>query len=454
MVTAVSPEDLAAVLVSGGATSTSWIDPDAERGRLSETARRLAQDLSPQGAALVRVKPFRSDRARAALVAAGLDVGPLVAFAPSLRNARFLAVVAPASLSRLFELAEPALGRFARPAAAVVRRPSIARALAPAMPNAALLVRGRGAAPPLAWLASLVPGIDLSGEAVVIASRRDALGGVVVHAFAQGEVGAVAKVAASQSDGDEERGLTEGAESAGRCGIASPKLLAARWLGDRHVVVETPIRGRIAALDARARHEQTVTGLAEWLLRWNRETRVETPDGGAWLRAEGLALVSEGGADAAGVRARLLELAARLDGRTMPLCASHGDLTLWNVLVDVDGALGVVDWETARARDLPLGDFFYLAADAWLAAGKAADRAAAVRACFFAGGDGVRWAAAIGERWRDALALPPAAAEAAFLVTWLRHALVENRRGERHGEFLDVLRAVTSADGLVDWIRN
>ena len=71
----------------------------------------------------------------------------------------------------------------------------------------------------------------------------------------------------------------------------------------------------------------------------------------------------------------LTDICARLSGRSFGLVATHGDLTMSNVLVDGAGPLAVVDWENARATGLPLTDLYYAAADAHAAAARYRRRA-------------------------------------------------------------------------------
>lgn len=79
------------------------------------------------------------------------------------------------------------------------------------------------------------------------------------------------------------------------------------------------------------------------------------------LSAEQLASQLDGGGEYAAALARRC---AAVEGTTAPLTASHNDLTMWNVLIDDDGRLAIVDWEVAEEDTLPLKDLPYAIVDA------------------------------------------------------------------------------------------
>jgi aminoglycoside phosphotransferase (APT) family kinase protein len=128
-------------------------------------------------------------------------------------------------------------------------------------------------------------------------------------------------------------------------------------------------------------------------------------------------------------------------GSELPLVARHNDLTMWNVLAEERGAIGVIDWAEAEPAGLPLTDFFYAVADAAYAADGSRSRLGAVRACFSPDGARAAAVAPLRERLRATLELSPDAAELCFHACWLRHALNERRSpAASNGEFLEVVR--------------
>jgi hypothetical protein len=116
---------------------------------------------------------------------------------------------------------------------------------------------------------------------------------------------------------------------------------------------------------------------------------------------------------------------------------------MWNVLVDAQGAIGVLDWAEAEHAGLPLTDFFYAVADAAAACEGYPHRLEAVRACFEPGGTRSDHVALLQERLRESLQLSPEAVELAFHACWLRHARNEQRSANApEGEFVAIARWV------------
>ena len=130
-----------------------------------------------------------------------------------------------------------------------------------------------------------------------------------------------------------------------------------------------------------------------------------------------------------------------LAGGEPPLVARHNDLTMWNVLVDRQGAIGVLDWAEADSAGLPLTDFFYAVTDAAAACEGYTHRLEAVRACFEPGGIRFDRVTLLQEKLRESLQLSPEAVELAFHACWLRHARNEQRSTHASGgEFLAIAR--------------
>ena len=175
--------------------------------------------------------------------------------------------------------------------------------------------------------------------------------------------------------------------AAREAGAAVPEVVATLDLDGVPVLVETRVDGEIAATRLMRRPallEGLLADVCGWLERWGVATVRQGPLSREQLErelpapAEAVAPLLPGGAD---YLAALRERCDRLAGATVPLCASHNDLTLWNVLLDGDGGIGIVDWEAAEEAAPPLKDFFYAAVDAVAATRGYRDRPAAARDC-------------------------------------------------------------------------
>jgi hypothetical protein len=117
---------------------------------------------------------------------------------------------------------------------------------------------------------------------------------------------------------------------------------------------------------------------------------------------------------------------AMLRGWRAPFVATHNDLTMWNILLDEQGGIGVVDWETASAQGFPLVDFFYAVTDAVAAVRGYVDRPQAFAACFAPRGSYEHVVGRLLRRFRHAVEIPDAIADLCFHACWLHHAVNEH----------------------------
>ncbi len=129
--------------------------------------------------------------------------------------------------------------------------------------------------------------------------------------------------------------------------------------------------------------------------------------------------------------------------------SAHNDLTMWNVVLDESETIGVLDWETAEPSALPLGDFFYAATDAVLAADRSANRLSAFESCFGAEGSHTAVVASLQQEVAQATQIEAQLAELAFHACWLRHAANEAAAGSGGRQFLDIARWLAQRVGRV-----
>ncbi|HYP48775.1 MAG TPA: phosphotransferase [Thermoleophilaceae bacterium] len=187
-----------------------------------------------------------------------------------------------------------------------------------------------------------------------------------------------------------------------------------------------------------------VEALSRWQERWNRAM----PRGDRIDRGRLESMVVDPASelanllpDATAYRAWLSERCAFVGAEGIPAAARHNDLTMWNVLLDEGGSIGVLDWAEAEPAGLPLTDFFYAVADAAAACEGYGSRIEAVRSCFAPGGARAQGVAALERRLSAPLGLTPAATQLCFHACWLRHALNEQRAGAASDRpFLDIVR--------------
>ena len=226
-------------------------------------------------------------------------------------------------------------------------------------------------------------------------------------------------------------------------------------LGAREVRLQQALGGDLAAAVLARRPERaasTIDQVAEWLRRWHRGTVRREPLTRARLEREVLgpaAAVAAELADGGAYVAALAERCARLEGREAPLVAAHNDLTMWNLLLDPGGGLGVVDWESAEEAALPFKDLLYATADAAAAAdSRYGDRLGAVRTCFAPGGARAAATARLRAALATELGATPELEQLCWHACWLGHAANEatatGRRGPR--PFLEIVRWVAATE--------
>jgi hypothetical protein len=343
---------------------------------------------------------------------------------------------------------DPARRKAALAALAAPGALAVARRL---LPQTGIVARRRTGKPSLGWLPG---GTGSGGRTIIQASWRGAAGAVLLHAFdGHPAPSAIAKLWLSEKGADacarEVEGLKLAAGSASNRGVRTPGLLVAGNLHGRPYLVEEVVAGeRAAELVERDSSEllHLLPALAAWLLQWHRATarwrQITDEDVERHLLGPARALRQALAAGEA-CEARLEALGHRLAGKAMPFVATHGDLTMVNVLLDARGSIGIVDWETAAPSGLPLADFFYAAVDAVAASERYADRLAAWTACFEPGGPHSGLVGRLRDQLVAELSLEADQVDFSFQATWLRHALAERSEQSKAApdEFLRLARA-------------
>ena len=421
------PEDgqgeagLVVVAPGGAAHGRAW---------LRDTAASVARTLAPDG--VVCVVTQRGALLRA-LEAEGFQTSGGFFRLPREEGTRLLA---------------SADSRVLRHAITVLLPPSprrrLAAAVAPLLKVPVHAMRRPGGRPPLEWLRRLVPEADAGRVILVAAWRPEAA--TLVHVFADGRGTPVAVAKIGGREGEHEA-LATVAASARVAGVATPVPLAAGRVGAAHVLVQSAVAGRPLSRElARRPHRvgETVERIADWLEAWNRATLAPGAFSRDAVRERLLSPARELAPllpDAPAYEGWIGGLCDRLE--PLPAVAAHNDLTTANLLLASGNRLGVVDWEAATPRDLPLRDLVYAGVDACLAAGDRPARSAVVDDYL----DGGRARALVGPlvaRYGAGLGLGPRETVACVHACFLEHAVNEVRRGVRDGEFVRIAARLAS----------
>jgi thiamine kinase-like enzyme len=235
------------------------------------------------------------------------------------------------------------------------------------------------------------------------------------------------------------------------CGLEVPRLIHGQTSATLSTLIESDVPGRPMMTLIREGHHNDLGriagSLAEWLERWNRQTirHVElTPELAERLIFSAARAVA-GSIDCGSAYLDWLSRQiARITGTKVPLVAAHNDLTMANVLGDVDGVRSVVDWEAASLDGLPLADFRYAACDA-ASAIHGGNRLAAFRTCFLVEGDTRRRLQRSEAPLLATAGGPPKWLELCTHAAWLGHAANEQARSSSShldGSFVAIANAL------------
>jgi hypothetical protein len=409
--------------------------------------------LEAEGLAYVLAPRLGRRRLRRAIVACGLRTELEVVHLPNSTSSLVLAPLEPAVVRYALDEFILLHGWKRRAAAIMASRP---RAAAAALSPLGLVVRRRGSSPSFEWLPRLT---GTAAASVVISRLRPAgAGSFVVHGFGRGDaraslVAKIVPVAEATLDRESSTLVSGAAVSARAAGANVPGLLGSGTLGNARVLVLERLDGHLAAtLLARSpeRFEDVLGRITRWLVEWGRitarTTRLESASLDDWiLRPARLlaAAIDPGGAYVA----RLEHLCAEASGQEVVITAAHNDLSMWNVVVANDGRIGVVDWEAASTRSLPLVDFYYAAVDATAATRGYADRLRAFTGVFGDASVPSGRTAELESIVLNGLSIDRTCARLAFHACWLHHAVNElQRSGVQSGPFVRIVQSIAGMD--------
>jgi hypothetical protein len=358
-----------------GTMDAAYLGIDAPRSDdarwVEDAVGKLARSLTENGVGYVAVpRRFRRHVLRA-LVDNELRVKATYVRVPVGSDASYL-VECSAGPIRLLAGSLPARSGKGRAARAALRRfPRVGECLPVAARTTGLAVQRHGARPPFAWASAGFAGHSLPAGLIRL-KQRGASRTATLWLFGRATDAPSFVVKSGLDDQGtarvthEYRNLEQRRPAAVRAGAILP---SGQMLGD--VFARYACLGGIPADAALAQGNQSASDVvrlvATWIRQWNAGTRALTTVTPGWLDTH-LLRPARSVAHLFEPADRYLQwLAAgcsHLAGRTLGLVATHGDLTMSNVLVGDDESLAVVDWESSQDQGLPLSDLYYVAADA------------------------------------------------------------------------------------------
>jgi hypothetical protein len=361
-------------------------------GWLSQAVQSICRQPLKDSVVYVLAPPIWRAQIRRLLRRQGWTVGTPIAHIPDWRTSRYLVPLRAGPAQYAFNNLMPAPAWKKALLLPALRLPGLRKLIGDLLPFAGFAAVSPPGRLSFDWL-----GRDAGPECgpremiVSTSSQRDRASFVVHCFFAGARPTVVAKVTGGERAPAGAQGefaaLVRFGEAARRTGAQTPQALALHQLGHRWVLYQSALAGRSGAALLTAypgRLLPVMRQVAEWLARWNGATRMvqrltqEQLEQDLLGPARELApLLPQGQSYLTWLTARCAAIDAPI-----PLVTAHNDLTMWNLLFDSEGHLGVVDWAEARTGCLPLVDFFYAMTDAVLIARRCASRLEAFQACF------------------------------------------------------------------------
>lgn len=426
----------------GGELDLVVIAPDAHETRnagwldntVSGTAARLARD----GLLCALAAPGHRSRLVRLLRACGLDPTCAFLYHGTATGEDDLLPLQRGAIQHVASTWPAAHTRVGRLKARLLSGPGSSAMLRRWHRGTMIVARHPGARHLFEWLLQSTSDNGSASTAVIHAKWRRNRASVVLRALSPGgQLAAVAKLTLGESQAgcrisQEADFLEYAGENLRHVDISVPKGRVLTREAAVPVLLENVVPGDSAAsllLAGRISSSKTLATLGEKLLAWGRKTCVTRTIDSAWIEREILRPAAEIIPLLTGAGEYLAWLQARchaLTGARVPLTTTHGDLTMWNVLVTPAGSWGFVDWEGGKAEGLPLGDLCYGALDIAAAAHQYKNRVGAFIECFEGGGPTAHQVARLRTELGQALGLSRGAALLWFHACWLQHAAEES----------------------------
>ena len=422
------------------------------RGWLEERVRLMAHKLAPDGIVYVLVPRRLRLRIMSLLCQCGLSVGPSIAHLPDWVLNRYLLPLNPVPVQYAFSTLLPTRSPKRHLAMMAFRLPGGEKLLARMLPSVGLVARRPSARPLFNWLFKLGSEVHLPGSAVISTRWRGQSGTAVLFRFSDGDAqpSTVVKLSLMTTlavkNTNEAALINQLGPTARRAGARVPQPLSVEQINGHRVLLQTVVSGQsLAALlvSKPSRLFDLIEHVTSWLERWNHATKV--------IRSLDIELLNQEVLTPVALLAPLLEQGeeyrdwltmrcATATGIPVPLVATHNDLTMSNLLLDEQGSLGIVDWETCREEALPLVDLFYAVADAVAATHGYTDRPKSFRTCFVPGGRFVEAVTRLQIHFRRSLQISPEVADLCFHACWLRHAANEYVSDSDRRRFFNIVQ--------------
>lgn len=405
---------------------------------LEQAGRLLVEKLDRDGLVYVVIPSRRRRTVVRMLRRYGLLVKMIMGHLPDAQMVRHLVSLDPAPTEYVLTKLTPMRPWKQHLVRLGLRLPGSHKLLACTLPMIGIVGGWPESRPVFNWLFQTQQHTSPHGTAAISISRHGSQSTAILHGFSEHSPwpSIVVKLALTQASATAR--IAEAAQMhqlrsvAEQSGAHIPEATLTSHATNYPLIVQLPVPGQTAAtlLTARPhRLQELVERIAAWLERWGCATRITRILPADWLEREILtpaALLAPLHPYGTVYQHWLHMRCLSIQGVPIPLVAAHNDLTMWNVLFDTHGNLGIVDWEVSRSEFFPLADFYYSAVDAVFATGHYPDRLSAFNACFMAQGTYSRLIASIQKHLATAIGIDATFGELCFHACWLHHAVNEH----------------------------
>lgn len=348
-------------------------------GWLEDAAYSTAQRLAPDGIAYVLVPVIWRRRFKRLLEKQGLSIGLHNAHIPNWIQSTYLVPTSQQAMS--FAATQLVRMKLWKQWAAltILSLPGGKALIDTVAPYVGFVVQHPVDANNCTWLFEQNGEVGQQNNIIIRPSWRGQTGAIVLYQFTgASQPSAIAKVtpetATAQNSITEAAKLVRVGRIAAQAGVQVPQPLAVSCVGRASVVFQSVVSGQSVATLLATQPDllpELTKRLADWLEHWNRLTAKIQPVSPEQLERALImpaTLVAPFLANGEAYVAWLNDRCKAIANFHMPFVATHNDLTVANVLLDAQGNIGIIDWETAQTQGFPLVDFFYMMTDAVAAA--------------------------------------------------------------------------------------
>jgi hypothetical protein len=433
-----------------------WLENSIQLGN-----RFLAED----GVLYVLAPPFWRPKIKRLLRSYGLILDSDITHFPNWNASRFIVPLKPALLQYAFHQLMPTRLWKKKFILSLLQTPGGLRLVGNLHPWVAFAARRTQGRCLFNWLYQEDGVHPQDGNAIMHASWRRERGSIAIFRFSSNTIpDRVGKLAWSKEStfpkNNEVQLIPSFGPMARAAGAHIADILSVQPFRDRKIYYQSVIPGQLAAallLERPGHIYELMRRVAGWLESWHQMTKISQRLNRQWFERELLSPAISLAAFLEGDISYLDWLSERCEAFDMPipLFPAHNDLSMWNVLLDKQGQIGVVDWNSAREKCFPYIDLLYAMTDAAMIATGHKQRIKAFKECFTRNGKYSSFTKQILCDLQAHLDIPRVVLDISFHICFIGHAFNEQKWSEPDEplQFLEIVRYLSqNRDELREWI--